>query len=130
MFLPPLKPLTMFLLCFYYSFYYVFTMFLLCFYLLISLVADASAGHDTFVAHQWGNKEVPAKQIRTPRHNTNVTKLGNVYAVSGDNKEAAEDEVATASDKEEVAPETYKQAVLDPRWRESMQTEVRALRAE
>ena len=51
--------------------------------------------------------------------------LGNVYAVSGDDEKAAVDEVvqeATASDKEEVAP------VLDPRWRESMQTEVRALR--
>ena len=33
--------------------------------------ADASAGHDTFVAHQWGRKETPAKRIRTPRHNTN-----------------------------------------------------------
>ena len=36
-----------------------------------------------------------------------------MYAVSGDNEEAAVDEVAqeaTASDKEEVAPETYKQA--------------------
>ena len=55
--------------------------------------ADASAGHDTFVAHQWDRKETPAKQIRTPRHATNVTKLGNVYAVSGDNEEAAEDEV-------------------------------------
>ena len=41
-----------------------------------------------------------------------------MYAVSKDNEEAAEDEVvqeATASDKEEVAPESYKQAVLDPR---------------
>ena len=28
--------------------------------------ADASAGHDTFVAHQWGRKETPAKRIRTP----------------------------------------------------------------
>ena len=55
--------------------------------------ADASAGHDTFVAHQWGRKETPAKRIRIPRHNTNVTKLGNIYAVSGDNEEAAEDEV-------------------------------------
>ena len=55
--------------------------------------ADASAGHDTFVAHQWGRKETPAKRIRTPRHNTNVSKLGNVYAVSGDNEEAAVDEV-------------------------------------
>ena len=93
--------------------------------------ADASAGHDTFVAHQWGRKETPAKRIRTPRHATNVTKLGNVYAVSGDDEEAAVNEVAqeaTASDKEEVAPETYKQAVLDPKWRESMKTEVRALR--
>ena len=42
--------------------------------------ADASAGHDTFVAHhQWGRKETPAKRIRTPRHNTNVSKLGNVW---------------------------------------------------
>ena len=87
--------------------------------------ADDSAGHDTFVAHQWGRKENPAKRIRTPRHATNVIKLGNVYAVSGDDEEAAVDEVAqeaTASDKEEVAPESYKQAVLEPRWRESMMT--------
>ena len=35
---------------------------------------------------------------------------------------------ATASDKEEVAPETYKQAVLDHKWCKSMKTEVRALR--
>ena len=45
-------------------------------------------------------------------HNTNVTKLGNVYAVSGDDEEAAVDEVvqaAIASDKEEVEPESYKQ---------------------
>ena len=55
--------------------------------------ADTSAGHDTFVAHQWGRAETPSKRIRTPRHSTNVTKLGNVYAVSGDNEEAAEDEV-------------------------------------
>ena len=75
------------------------------------------------MAHQWGRKETPAKRIRTPRHNTNLSKLGNVYAVSGDNEEAAVDEVvqeATASDKEEVAPESYKQAVLDPEWRKSM----------
>ena len=25
--------------------------------------ADASAGNDTFVAHQWGRKETPAKRI-------------------------------------------------------------------
>ena len=45
--------------------------------------------------------------------------------MSGDDEEAAVDEVvqeATDSDKEEVAPETYKQAVLDPKWRESMKT--------
>ena len=44
---------------------------------------------------------------------------------------AAEDEVVqetTASDKEEVAPESYKQAVLDPEWRKSMMSEVKALR--
>ena len=50
--------------------------------------ADASAGHDTFVAHQWDRKETPAKRIRTPRA-TNVTKLGNVYAVYEDDEEAA-----------------------------------------
>ena len=84
------------------------------------------------MTHLWPTrKETPAKRIRTPRHNTNVTKLGNVYAVSGDDEEAAVDEVvqeATASDKEKVAPESYKQAFLNPRWRESMMTEVRALR--
>ena len=69
---------------------------------------------------------------RTPRDSTNVTKLGNVYAVSGDNEEQeAVDEVvqeATASDKEEVAPESYKQIVLDPEWRKSMMSEFKALR--
>ena len=49
--------------------------------------ADASAGHDPFVAHQWGKTETPAKRIRTLRHATNATKLGNVYAVSGDDEE-------------------------------------------
>ena len=52
--------------------------------------------------------------------------------MSGDNEEQeAVDEVvqeATASDNEEVAPESYKQAVLDPEWRESMMTEVKVLR--
>ena len=48
--------------------------------------ADASAGHDTFVAHRWGKEDTPAKRIRTPRNTTNVTKLGNVYAVSGDDE--------------------------------------------
>ena len=94
--------------------------------------ADASAGHDTFVAHQWGRAETPAKRIRTPHHSTNVTKLGNVYAVSGDNEEQeAVDEVvqeATASDNGEVAPESYKQAVLDPEWRKSMMSEAEATR--
>ena len=61
---------------------------------------------------------------------TNVTKY--VYAVSGDNEEQeAVDEVVqetTASDNGEVAPESYKQAVLDPEWRKSMMSEVKALR--
>ena len=45
--------------------------------------------------------------------------------MSGDNEE--QEAVDDASDKGEVAPESYKQAVLDPRWRESMMTEVRPL---
>ena len=63
--------------------------------------ADASAGHETFVAHQWGRTETPAKQICKPRIAINVNKLGNVYAVTGDDEEAAVDELtqeATASD--------------------------------
>ena len=54
-----------------------------------------------------------------------------MYAVSGDDEGEAVDEVAHEainSDTEEVAPKSYKQAVLDPKWRESMMNEVRALR--
>ena len=50
-----------------------------------------------------------------------------MYAVSGGNEEQeAVDEVVqetTASDNGEVAPESYKQAVLDPEWRKSMMCE-------
>jgi hypothetical protein len=92
---------------------------------------NGSAGIDIFVAHDWGRKEIPAKRIRTPRNFNNVTKLGNVYALSGDDEEAAVNEViqeSTTSDKDEVAPESYKQAVLDPEWRKSMVSEIKALR--
>ena len=71
--------------------------------------ADASAGHDTFVAHQWGRKETPAKRIRTPRHNTNVSKLGNVYAVSEDNEEAAVDEAPATTKRKSRRRRTSKQ---------------------
>ena len=54
-----------------------------------------------------------------------------MYAVSGDDEEAAVNEVVqetTTSDKDEVAPESYKQAVLDPEWRKSMVSDIKALR--
>ena len=105
---------------------------------------DVSAGNDIFVAHKWSRNDTPAKRIRIPRNNINVTKLGNVFTVSGENEELAADEVrhddtervkkkmsnnfSTDSDNDEVAPESYSQAVCSPEWRESMMNEIKALR--
>jgi hypothetical protein len=61
---------------------------------------------------------------------TNISKLGNVYAVPGE-QTLSEDklqEAASGSDKDEVTPETYNQAVLDSEWRDSMKNEIRALK--
>ena len=54
---------------------------------------DVSAGNDIFVAHKWSRNDTPAKRIRIPRNNINVTKLGNVFTVSGENEELVADEV-------------------------------------
>ena len=89
---------------------------------------DVDTGVDIFVNHKWNKPEVPAKRLKTPRKLTNVTKIGNVYAVPGE-QTLVEDELqeaATGSD--EVAPETYNQAVKDSNWRESMKNEIKALK--
>jgi hypothetical protein len=90
------------------------------------------AGHDTFVAHKWGriDKVTSDKRIKTPRNLTNVSSLGNTYAAM--DEDVTESAVFPEKDKEgaqgETAPETYKQAVQDSAWRESMMNEIRALR--
>jgi hypothetical protein len=92
--------------------------------------ANVSTGIDTFVNHKWDNIPVPAKRLKIPRNVTNITKLGNVYAVPGEQalREDELQEAASGSDKDEVAPETYNQAVKDSKWRESMKNEIRALK--
>jgi hypothetical protein len=104
---------------------------------------DVSADYDAFVAHKWSKTDTPAKRIRIPRNAINVNKLGNVFAVSGGDEKAAVDEVfqestepveknpsefSTVGENEEVKPESYGQAVLDPEWRKSMMSEIKALR--
>ena len=56
--------------------------------------------------------------------------MDNVYAVPGE-QALSEDELqeaASGSDNDEVAPETYNQAVKDLKWRESMKNEIKALK--
>ncbi len=87
--------------------------------------------------------ETPAKRIRIPRSAINVNKLGNVFAVSGGEGKVAVNEVfqestkpveknpsefSTVSDNEEIVPESYGQVVLDPEWRTSMMSKIKALR--
>jgi len=90
------------------------------------------AGNDTFVAHKWGriDKVASDKRIKTPRNLTNVSSLGNTYAAM--DEDATESAVFPEKDIEgaqrETAPETYKQAVQDSAWHESMINEIRALR--
>jgi len=99
------------------------------------LVRDSmpvDAGNDTFVAHKWGriDKVASDKRIKTPRNLTNVSSLGNTYAAM--DEDATESAVFPEKDIEgaqgETAPETYKQAVQNSAWRESMMNEIRALR--
>jgi hypothetical protein len=83
---------------------------------------DVSTDYDAFVAHKWSKTETPAKRIKIPRSAINVSKLGNVFAVSGGDEKAAVDEVpqectepvekdpsefSTVGDNEEIAPESY-----------------------
>ena len=78
--------------------------------------------------------DTPAKQIRISCSAINVHKLGNVCLVrrneiaavdevSNENTEPVEEnpsEFSTVSDNDEVALESYSQAVLDPERRKSM----------
>ena len=104
---------------------------------------DVSADYDAFVAHKWSKTDTPAKRIKIPRNAINVSKLGNVFAVSGDDEKAAVDEASqedtepveenpsefsTVGADDEIAPESYGQAILDPEWRASMMSEIKALR--
>ena len=92
--------------------------------------ADVSTGIDSFVNHKWDKIPVPAKRLKIPRNVTNISKLGNVYDVPGE-QALSEDELqeaASGSDKDEVAPEAYNQAVKDSGWRDSMKNEIRALK--
>ena len=58
--------------------------------------ANVSTGIDTFVNHKWDNIPVPAKRLKIPRNVTNITKLGNVYAVPGE-QALSEDELQEAA---------------------------------
>jgi len=101
-----------------------------------------SAGIDTFVSHRWDKTEVPAKRLKIPRNLTNVTSLGNIFVATDkklNSNNSAVDGVESELDasvehdsrkevNDEVAPESYQQAVLDPEWRKSMIGEIRALR--
>jgi hypothetical protein len=101
---------------------------------------DVSAGIDTFVSHRWDKTEIPAKRIKKSRILTNVTSMGNVFTATDENlRNSAVDSVESELDasleqdsstkvNDEVAPESYNQAVQDPEWRKSMMSEIRALR--
>jgi hypothetical protein len=104
---------------------------------------DVSTDYDAFVAHKWSKTDTPAKRIKIPRNATNASKLGNVFVVSGNDEKAAVDEASqedtepveenpsefsTVGADDEIAPESYSQAVLDPEWRASMMSEIKALR--
>jgi len=99
---------------------------------------DVSAGIDTFVSHRWDKTEIPAKRIKKSRILTNVTSMGNVFTATDENlRNSAVDSVESELDasleqdsstkvNDEVAPESYNQAVQDPEWRKSMMSEIRA----
>ena len=95
---------------------------------------NVRVGNDIFVAHKWSKTDKPVsdKRTKTPRNLTNVSTstLGNIYAAV--ETDASEMDVFPEKDKQsaqgEEARETYKEAVKDPTWRESMINEIRALR--
>ena len=92
--------------------------------------ADVGTGVDIFVNHRWDRPTVPAKRLKLPRNITNVTKMGNVYAVPGEHTLGEEElrSAASGGDSNEVAPETYNQAVKNSNWRDSMKNEIKALK--
>ena len=88
---------------------------------------NINAGMDIFVSHGW-DKLNSSKRIKFARNVTNVSSLGNVYAVSGKPLgENQQPDAAELSDNDEVAPETYNQAVESKEWRDSMWNEIQAL---
>ena len=92
--------------------------------------AGVGTGVDIFVNHKWDRPTVPAKRLKLPRNITNVTKMGNVYAVPGEHTLGEEElrSAASGGDSNEVAPETYNQAVNDSNLRDSMKNEIKALK--
>ncbi len=71
------------------------------------------------------------KRIRTQRNFANsLSALGKAYAANEGDEDDKDDENPTsgADPGGETAPESFKEAVEDPRWRESMQVEIKALR--
>ena len=87
------------------------------------------AGIDVFVSHRW-DKPNPSKRIKFARDLTNVSVLGKVYATSDGEASSGhqQQEAAEDSDRDEFVPEKYSQAAQDPRWRASMESELRALK--
>ena len=97
---------------------------------------------DTFVSYKWGRYEPvvekpdesliqPGKRIRIQRNLSNsLSALGKAYAATEGDEDDEDDENPTsgADPGGETAPESFKEAVEDPRWRESMQAEIKALR--
>ena len=98
---------------------------------------------EIFVSHKWGHYEpvvdkpvepeiLSGKRIRQQRNISNrLNALGKAYAATegdDDNDDDDDDPMRGADPGGEAAPEMFGDAVKDPRWRESMQDEIRALR--
>ena len=96
---------------------------------------DVRTDYDAFVAHKRSKTDTPAKRICIPRNAINVNKIGNIFCgvrwkeiaavdeMFNENIEPVEEnpsEFSTVSDNDEVAPESYSHAVLDPERRKSI----------
>ncbi len=71
------------------------------------------------------------RRFRTQRNFAyNLSALGMAYAVTEGDEDDEDDENPTsgADPGGETVPESFKEAVEDPRWRKSMQAEIKALR--
>ena len=80
-------------------------------------VADEqNTEQEIFISHRWSKPEQREsnKRIRTPRNLTSVSVLGDVSRLA-------------QSEAEELAPESYAEAVKSKEWRESMMAEIKAL---